>query len=354
MQNNEQTNFLVSVHCMTYNHSKYILDALGGFTMQQTEFPYVCIVIDDASTDGEPEILRKYFSDNFEPLSSDETDDYVRTYGRHKVNRNCYFVVIYLKYNHYSIKKPKQPYYAEYESSAKYIALCEGDDYWIDAEKLQKQSDALENHPECTICFNRVQAIKAIEKTNVFLIPRNNVHFFTGNVTLGDLVEEEFKKYHWCFHTSSFFYRSELRNLITEFKQKIVPSFPYGDMPLQMCALSNGDGYFIDNIMGCYRLFSGGYNSTLKRDKNLKVVMTKKVCDGFLEFDKYTCYKYHRIIKIRNRRDFYFQIYEGYSLNPNYWRFIPIFICNKIANLLQIKLPKVYSLLKQLKQKILD
>ena len=51
--------FLVSVRCMTYNHSAYIENALDGFTMQKTDFPFVCIIMDDASTDGEQEVLRE-------------------------------------------------------------------------------------------------------------------------------------------------------------------------------------------------------------------------------------------------------------------------------------------------------
>ena len=100
------TSFLVCVKRMTFNHHAYIEDAMNGFVMQETDFPFVCVIIDDASTDGEPEVI------------NDETDDYVRTLGRHKTNENCYFLVIYLKYNHYSIKKSKMPYYAEYQGNA--------------------------------------------------------------------------------------------------------------------------------------------------------------------------------------------------------------------------------------------
>ncbi len=112
------TSFLVCVKRMTFNHHAYIEDAMNGFVMQETDFPFVCVIIDDASTDGEPEVIKKYFQENFSQLDTDETDDYVRTLGRHKTNENCYFLVIYLKYNHYSIKKSKMPYYAEYQGNA--------------------------------------------------------------------------------------------------------------------------------------------------------------------------------------------------------------------------------------------
>ena len=91
----EYPKFKVSVSCMTYNQAKYITDAMDGFTMQQTSFPFVCTIVDDASTDGEPEVIRKYVEENFD-FSEDsvafhkETDYAHITYAQHKTNKNCY------------------------------------------------------------------------------------------------------------------------------------------------------------------------------------------------------------------------------------------------------------------------
>lgn len=152
-------NFLVRVICSTYNHAPYITDAMKGFVMQQTSFPFVCIIVDDASTDGEPEVIKKYLDENFDRIdiglsTPEETDEYLRIYARHKVNKNCYFCVLLLKYNHYSIHKAKTKSLAGFTASVKYIALCEGDDYWTDPLKLQKQVDFLEGHPVFTMCFH--------------------------------------------------------------------------------------------------------------------------------------------------------------------------------------------------------
>ena len=143
-------NCVVRVDCLTYNHSEYIVDALNGFCLQETRFPYICTIIDDASTDGTPDIINRYLQDHFniqEPVDVEyeETDDYSQVLVQHKKNRNCYFRVKYLKYNHFRAKKTKQHYFDEIVD-AKYIALCEGDDYWIDPLKLQKQVDYLENN----------------------------------------------------------------------------------------------------------------------------------------------------------------------------------------------------------------
>ena len=94
-----QYNFVVRVNCMTYNHAPYIVDTMNGFTMQQTTFPFVCIIIDDASTDGEQEVISHYLEENFDLndnaiVKTKETENYRRTFARHKSNPNCYFVVI--------------------------------------------------------------------------------------------------------------------------------------------------------------------------------------------------------------------------------------------------------------------
>lgn len=124
---------LVAIRCITYNHEPYIRDALEGFVMQKTDFPFVAIVHDDASTDKTADIIREYaakYPDIIKPIYETE--------------------------NQYS--KPGNPLgklmnAAVLATGAKYIALCEGDDYWTDPLKLQKQVDFLESHPECALIF---------------------------------------------------------------------------------------------------------------------------------------------------------------------------------------------------------
>ena len=146
--------FSVWVRCLTYNQSLYILDALDGICKQITNFPFVCTVVDDASTDSEPEVIKKYLFDNFEMNDSsivrnEETENYHLLFARHKKNQNCFFAVLFLKENHYG-KKSKWPYLIEWSENADYHAICEGDDYWTDEHKLQRQVDYLENHPDCS------------------------------------------------------------------------------------------------------------------------------------------------------------------------------------------------------------
>ena len=121
---------MVSICCITYNHEKYIRDAIEGFLMQKTSFPFEIIIHDDASTDKTADIIR----------------DYERKYPE-------IVKPIYQVDNQFS--QGKNPFALVYNvAKGKYFALCEGDDYWIDPHKLQKQIDAMENYLECNICFH--------------------------------------------------------------------------------------------------------------------------------------------------------------------------------------------------------
>ena len=151
--------YTVCTRCMTYNQESYILDAIKGFVMQETSFPVVSVIVDDASTDNEPQVILGYFNEHFEINDSsvayqEETDYGKIYYARHKINKNCYFAIMILKENHYSKKKKKSQYYSRWTDNSKYIALCEGDDYWTDPHKLQKQVDFLEAHKDYSMCFH--------------------------------------------------------------------------------------------------------------------------------------------------------------------------------------------------------
>lgn len=121
---------LVSICCITYNHENYIRDAIEGFLMQKTDFPFEVIVHDDASIDATADVIREYekkYPDVIKPIYQIE--------------------------NQYS-KGEKVTLFTLRAAKGKYIALCEGDDYWIDPLKLQKQITEMKKHPECYISFH--------------------------------------------------------------------------------------------------------------------------------------------------------------------------------------------------------
>ncbi len=128
-----QQKYLVAIRCITYNHEKYLADALEGFVMQKTTFPFVAIVHDDASTDGTADILRKYaekYPDIIHPIFETE-NQYSKRDGSLGRIMNA----------------------AVDATGAKYVAMCEGDDYWTDPLKLQKQVDFMESHPNVGLCY---------------------------------------------------------------------------------------------------------------------------------------------------------------------------------------------------------
>lgn len=132
--NNE---LMVTIRCMTYNHEPYIRQCLEGFVMQKTNFRFEAIVHDDASTDGTAAIIREY---------AEKYPDIIKP--------------IYETENQYSKHDGSLRRIMDEACKGKYIAYCEGDDYWIDPLKLQKQVDFLEKHPEVSYSCHRFQVLK--------------------------------------------------------------------------------------------------------------------------------------------------------------------------------------------------
>lgn len=122
----------VSIACITYNQEIYIKDALNGFLQQKTKFPFEIIVHDDASTDSTVEILEAY------------RDKYPKVIKLILQAENQFSKSMYL---------PLKYCFDLVSSSSKYIALCEGDDFWIAADKIQNQYEALEEKQDIDICF---------------------------------------------------------------------------------------------------------------------------------------------------------------------------------------------------------
>ncbi len=293
---------MVCTQCMTFNHHAYIEDAMNGFCKQETSFPFVCIIVDDASTDGEQGIINSYFKEHFNQTETDESDDFIMSFGQHKANKNCFFAVLCLKYNHFSIQKDKDPYYSKWCANSKYIALCEGDDYWIDSTKLQRQVEALETHPECSISFCTVQMVTARKEHLKSTIPSKN-DIKNSIVDLSDYAKTEYGYGRWTFHTSSFLFRTSLSEGIRRTRNNEFKSFPYGDMPRLLYCLLQGKGYYIDKIMGCYRVFSGGYNSYVKAHPEVAIKHAKMLIAALNDFDNLTCQKYSKWIRIKTLRE---------------------------------------------------
>lgn len=216
---------LVAIRCITYNHEAYIRDALEGFVMQQTDFPFVAIVHDDASTDGTADIIREYAAKYPHIIKP-----------------------IYETENQYSKRDgsiPRIMNEACEKTGAKYYALCEGDDYWTDSLKLQKQVDFLETHPDYSLIFHPVK----------FIDQEKNVHsnycvLNEGTYTIYDVLGP------YCISTCSVVLKKDVIKVRPHHQD-----FQVGDRVLWCAASRVGKLYCINQIMGVYRRHEGGWSA---------------------------------------------------------------------------------------------
>ena len=282
--------FDVRVDCETFNQSSYIEDALNGFTRQQTTFPFLCVIFDDASTDGTPQLIKsylyKYFeTDNSEVCYCDENDNYVKIFAQHKSNRNCFFSVFLLKYNHYSKKIYKDSYLNDIEKKVKYFGICEGDDYWIDSSKLQKQFALMEAHPEYSMCFH----------ANYDLYPNGEKkEYRPRQIKLQYTTEDAIRGGGPFMTTNSMFCRYDY--LRKEGRPFFWEKCPIGDVPMMLYFASKGAIGYIDEVMSVYRRLSAGSWTTRKKSLLKSINHHRAIIKMFQEFDVYTNYTYHKTI----------------------------------------------------------
>lgn len=278
--NRVSPSFMVDVRCMTYNHVSYIMDAMNGFCMQQTSFPFVCTIFDDYSTDGEQEIIKQYLKENFDLknqsiVRNEETEDYVLTFARHKTNHNCFFAVYYLKYNHYSIGKKAQKldYIKEWTDQVKFIALCEGDDYWTDSNKLQKQVDYMESHPECGLIY-----------TDFCVFHQNTQEMERDMIKTGRRPQIKSFEEHLCkaayIAPPSWLYRIDSK-AVEEHKKNI--GFIDGSFSLALEFFKHSEVFFMEDTTCVYRLLSNSashHTSPYKRYLYAKNVFEEQLYFG--------------------------------------------------------------------------
>ena len=211
---------VVSVACITYNHAPYIRQCLEGFLMQKTNFPIEIIVHDDASTDGTDDIIREY------ALKYPEL-----------------FKVILQEENQYS--KGVDVLSLVFERSAgKYIALCEGDDYWTDPLKLQKQVDFLEEHEEFSMCFHRAAIVQEINGPIWLSASQLEAREYSA--------EELFST--WLVPTASILYRRQVNDIPIKHSSDIMN----GDIVLVLKCCSMGRVMALEDEMSVYRMHAEG------------------------------------------------------------------------------------------------
>ena len=216
---------MVTIRCITYNHEPYIRQCLESFVMQKTNFRFEAIVHDDASTDGTAAIIREF---------AEKYPEIIKP--------------IYETENQYSKHDGSLARILNEHTHGKYVALCEGDDYWIDPNKLQIQVDFLESHPEYTMCFhNAFVCFGQVFNSEKRFATLNNEAYSGSAIYASFIVPTASVMLKKCVCFSELYTSA-----------KINKKFIYGDILLWLSCATFGKIYGMSKVMSVYRKHEGG------------------------------------------------------------------------------------------------
>ena len=218
---------LVSVCIISYNHEAFIKKTIDGVLSQQTNFNFDIVISDDFSSDNTRSICENY---------ANKHPDIIKIIHSEK---NIGAIPNFIR----TLKA----------CSGKYVAFCEGDDYWIDPLKLQKQVDFLENNPECSLCFHDA----LILWDNKSLPPK---YFCSKNQKKTSTVEDVIEK--WFIPSASMVFRNKYINPLPAWFRDIYN----GDWALQMLLAEKGKIAYINEIMSVYRKNPGALSGGKGKD----------------------------------------------------------------------------------------
>lgn len=276
----KEQNISVSVVMITYGHELYIQQAIEGVLMQKVDFEVELIIANDCSPDNTYEVVHSV-------VSTHPNAAWV-SYTRHEKN----------------LGMMKNFIWALSQAKGKYIALCEGDDYWTDPLKLQKQVDFMEANENITFCFHGSETMDEYNEKSIFyrsnkfkdrkIVPKENFIAKGGG----------------SFATASSFFKKEMiKDIPNYFDSSLI-----GDLPLALLAISKGEiGYLKDN-MSVYRLMSSSSWSK-NRNNEQKMKNNENVRNVIEIFHKETDYKFIRITKkLTKTVYFHYGIYYSHRL----------------------------------------
>lgn len=251
----------VSIVCNAYNHEKYIKKTLESFLEQKTNFKYEILVHDDASTDDTATIIKKY---------EEMYPEIVKP--------------IYQKENQYSKGINVTTTYQYPRAKGKYIAFCEGDDFWTDELKLQRQYELMEKHPEINMSAHAASAISE-DKELYRIAPANQERVFS--------TEEVIKGGGAFVSTNTLFYRKSMVTEVPEFYKYLSL-----DYTLQIWGSLKGGLLYLPQCMAAYRVATpGSWTVRVSKKKELFLRHRQRVIEALKILDKETNRKYTTTIK---------------------------------------------------------
>lgn len=261
---------VVTIHCFVFNQEKYISRCIDSMLKQYVNFNVEIIIHDDCSTDNSRKIIEEYYKeypDIIKPIYEEE-NVYSKTGN---------FLEIAELVNEVS--------------KGKYIAICEGDDYWTDPAKLFLQVKILEEYKNCHFCVHRVAVSSNDNKysTTEKTIPSFKMKTrFIKDVKFVSLVNDKYN-----FQTSSYFFRKTDYDELFSTKPKYMKLMPTDDEVLLRHFGVMGETCFIDRIMSTYLQFTEGSWSKEHKEKK-DITKQNRFIQVLGEFDKWTNYKYHK------------------------------------------------------------
>ena len=295
---------LVSVCTLAYNHEPYIRECLDGILMQKTDFAFELLIHDDASTDGTADIIREYetkYPDIIKPIYQTE-------------NQYSKGVKVSLTYQYPRAK-------------GKYIAMCEGDDYWTDPLKLQKQVDFMEANEDIPCCFHRVDIFRQNEnKFEKGSLPKfikeddnNEGEFFTND----DRLEK------WFAYILAIMFRTKYVDYLAENSKKY--EFAFNDNHVIYYLMKDSKAYYFKDSMATYRINDGGVFGN--KDKTYKLSYSYSLTKEMYEvennsntkeyYNKSIVNLFHNYIDNREYFNAIKFIYKHYKFNePSYYYYI--------------------------------
>lgn len=230
---------LASICSITYNHESFINQCLDGFLMQETDFPFEILIHDDASTDKTAAVIREY-----------------------EKNYPAIIKPILKTINQYSQDVKPNPVYNYPRAKGKYIALCDGDDYWTDSYKLQKQVDFLEANPDYSLCWCRFKTLN--EDTGEFQVDQNEKLFESGEDKINFDFERIYKGWHMGTQTLVFGKSMYDPSYLSLYKSP-------KDIHLVSHLLLQGKGACLSFLGAVYRKHAGGVYSGASELQNAKI-----------------------------------------------------------------------------------
>lgn len=312
----------VVVTVTTHNHEKYISKTIESILAQKADFSYVLLVIDDCSEDGTCDIIRSFESSYPDIIKG-----------------------IYLKQNHYHNALSIEEYIQPWRERTKYQALCDGDDYWIDNEKLQKQVSFMRSHPDCVLCFHNAIVNWEDGSKQDTLFSDVQDRKYSGIEILNK----------WIIPTSSCLVRTEVSRDSRLFDITTNPSFVFRDIALFLFCGTIGSIYGMKEVMSVYLRNYNSDSLTIGRLSSNSVEMNKRLCNHYKEIfqcfggyygkelrtvcNKY-CVRYSvngTLVSLRQHKikDFFDSLKISFKISVTmtvywYWVMIKRYIVNKV------------------------